>query len=100
MKFPVCVELEKERGVGMKKGTLFSSVFHLNTWMCLCTPQGSLAEHFVLNSVVLSLGVYLFLFFFLQKLSLAVGMWSIYLCGPLILESTYVFCLSSYVNQM
>lgn len=82
----------------MKKGTLFSSVFHLNTWICLCTPQGSLAEHFVLNSVALSLGIYLF--FFLQKLSLATDMWSIYLCGPLILESTCVFCLSSYVNQM
>lgn len=47
----------------MKKGTLFSSVFHLNTWICLCTPQGSLAEHLVLNSVVLSLGVYLFFSF-------------------------------------
>lgn len=81
----------------MKKGTLFSSVFHLNTWICLCTPQGSLAEHLVPNSVVLSLGICLF---FLKKLSLAIDMWSIYLCGPLILESTFVVCLSSYVNQM
>lgn len=83
----------------MKKGTLFSSVFHLNTWICLCTPQGSLAEHLVPNSVVLSLGIYMSFFFF-QKLSLAIDMWSIYLCGPLILESTFVVCLSSYVNQM